>query len=66
MHSERIARRSFLLSAFAATGAASLLAGCGDDSKEVTVTKQEDPSLKAKESMEFYQKNNLKKGGANK
>lgn len=59
MHREWMARRSFLLSALAAVGGG-LLAGCADASKDVEVTKQEDPSIKAKESMDFYKNSMLK------
>jgi hypothetical protein len=66
MRWEPASRRSFLLSGLALSGGA-LLAGCGGgDEKAIEVTKQEDPSLKAKESMEYYQKNMLKKGAAKK
>jgi hypothetical protein len=67
MSQDRLARRSFLVSSLA-VAAGSLLVGCdsGPD-KEITVTKQEDPMQKAKESMDFYKNNNLKKKtGANK
>ena len=54
MQQERIARRSFVFGGLALAGGA-LLAGCGsDDGKEITVTKQEDPNQKARDSMQFY------------
>jgi hypothetical protein len=66
MRWEQATRRSFLLSGLALSGGV-LLAGCGGgDDKAIEVTKQDDPAAKAKASMEYYQKNMLKKKGATK
>jgi hypothetical protein len=66
MRQEHVARRSFLLSLLAVSGG-TLLAGCDSGAdKEVSVTKQEDPMAKAKESMDFYKNNMSKKGAAKK
>jgi hypothetical protein len=66
MRNENAGRRSFLLTSLALAGGA-LLAGCegGGSDKVETVKPAEDPSVKAKESMDFY-KNNMKKGAAKK
>ena len=53
-------RRSFVLSALAVVGGSSL-AGCGEAEKDVTVTKQVDPMQQAKDSMDYYKNNRLKK-----
>jgi hypothetical protein len=64
MRWEPTTRRSFLLSGLALSGGA-LLAGCGGgDDKAIEVTKQEDPSIKGKSSMDFYKNNMLKKKAA--
>ena len=65
MRWEQATRRSFLLSGLALSGGV-LLAGCGGDDKPVEVIKQEDPSIKSKDSMDFYKNNMLKKKGAKK
>ena len=63
MHRALASRRMFLLAGLAATCGAAL-GGCdGGSGKDATVTKQEDPSIKAKESMDYY-KNNMGKGAA--
>jgi hypothetical protein len=66
MRREPIARRSFLSSALALAGCGFLLGCDGGGGKEVEVTKQEDPAAKAKESMEFYKNNMMKKGASKK
>jgi len=53
-------RRSFVLSALAIVGGSSL-ASCGEAEKDVSVTKQVDPMQQAKDSMEYYRNNTLKK-----
>ncbi len=61
MQREWNSRRSFLLTGMAAaTGV--MLAGCGGEGdKAGAVTKQDQPEDKAKESMDYYKNNNLKK-----
>ena len=68
MLSEPMARRSFLrinLAAVAAGG--SLLVGCGEgEKKPLVIAPEDDPSQKAKESMDYFKNNNLKKGAPKK
>ncbi len=56
MHPTGIRRRSFLLSGLASTGLI-LIAGCGEGASEAPPKPEEDPSVKAKDSMDFYKKN---------
>ena len=63
MNRDRDSRRSFLRAGLAASCAA-VVAGCGGEASQgVEVTKQEDPAVKAKDSMDFYKKSQQK--GAN-
>ena len=55
-------RRSFLLSGLSFASVV-FFAGCGGGEKEGTLAKvDEDPADKAKDSMDYYKKNYLKKG----
>lgn len=61
MHRIRICRRSFLFSGLAIAGG-TLLAGCGGSEPQTNSIKAVDPAEKAKDSMDFYKSNHLKKG----
>ena len=61
MQRERNSRRSFLLGGVAAVSGSLLLGGCGDAAKPTADAKQDDPTVKAKESMDYYKNNMMKK-----
>ena len=65
MYRARNCRRSFLLSGLSVAGGL-FLAGCGESQKEGSLKVEEDPTDKAKESMDFYKNTYLKKGGRKK
>ena len=56
MYQDRVVRRSFLALGLTAVGGCLFLAGCDGASKEPTLTKQDDPNEKARDSMNFYKK----------
>ncbi|WP_435011887.1 hypothetical protein P12x_005983 (plasmid) [Tundrisphaera lichenicola] len=60
MYRVRISRRSLLTSALALT-AGMLHAGCGGSEESAKEIREADPSEKAKESMDYYKNNMLKK-----
>jgi hypothetical protein len=47
-------------------GSASLLSGCGDDSKMTQIENAPDPAEKAKDSMDFYKGAHIKGGDTKK
>ncbi len=66
MNENRKSRRSFLvLMSTVATTTGMLLAGCDGGAPKEDLQKI-DPAEKAKDSMDFYKNNQLKKGGAKK
>lgn len=60
MYQVSISRRSLLTSALAIT-AGLLHAGCGGDEEAAREIREADPTDKAKESMDYYKNNMLKK-----
>ena len=59
MHSRNWRRRSILLAGLLSAGVLPIV-GCGSGESQAPPKAEEDPTVKAKDSMDFY-KNNMKK-----